>query len=124
MMRWADGGRPGAAAVQLLAPLVVSILLYGVQLMADAVLARDDAHPPATPVPRLPRCDTPGCTTVLYGPAGVPWAGMGGAPSAHLLHSHTHVHITTCIHSCIHERERLDENTAGERIECTQQRNG
>ena len=59
--------------VQALTPLIVCAILHGVQRMADAVLARDEPRPPSTPVGSLPRCQSDGCVTLVYGPSGVPW---------------------------------------------------
>jgi len=65
---------------QLVSPLAIMLMLLAFQGISDYVLSRQTPEPPIQSVgPSLPQCIPPladpslGCTTLLWGPAGVPW---------------------------------------------------
>jgi len=67
-----------ASAAQLMAPVVVSLLLVLMQVIADSVALPAAARPAARAVGMLKRCVPPRggggrCATLVYAPEGVPW---------------------------------------------------
>jgi hypothetical protein len=64
---------------QLLSPLIIMLMLLAFQGISDSVLSRETPDPSYQPLGPIPRCTPPprslnvSCTTILWGPAGVPW---------------------------------------------------
>eukprot|EP00727_Mastigamoeba_balamuthi_P008005 m51a1_g3825 hypothetical protein (1807) ;mRNA; r:294618-300690 len=62
-----------STAQQVLAPVAISLLLLGLQALADRITASSDPDPLPLSLSRVPRCSPQPCATILYGPKGVLW---------------------------------------------------
>ncbi len=69
---------PDAPCLRQCAPVIVTLLLAILQAVCDRVLSFSEPLPASVALDTLPHCGSlphalPGCVTLLYAPAGVPW---------------------------------------------------